>query len=463
MRWRLGRSGTHIGENSVDQGDIVVAPDPENSGIVDAPEIALATDRAQQVPEPSSATAPAATTRGDPDLLHDGTARQLMTPRNAKVGVEYEAKVPVEDLENLRITRPESDTGLQFDQSTSTLKGTPVVPGDVEWVMSGSRDGSSVAVTVRLTVIPDPRSLWRNLANPGAPYPKDDTHEKSLDGEVYIVGASKRGRAHAHEGLFRDDDFELVLAEPGGWHIVAVADGAGSARYSREGSKWAVDYVRRELPVAMATKVSPRMNDILEKYEADQHGCTRAVRLILYEAMVRVAFDAAREIEGKARNRGDDLGDYSTTLIMCAVRRIGDGWFISSFSVGDGGAALLDIPGGTVKVLTTPDAGDYAGQTRFLRTSEFADNERSLDRIHFAIRPSFTSLTLMTDGISDAKFPTDSALADFSGWKAFWEEDLTRAVTLSRDNSQAGKELLEWLDFWSEGNHDDRTIAVLLP
>lgn len=51
-----------------------------------------------------------------------------------------------------------------------------------------------------------------------------------------IVAASKRGRSHAHEGKARDDDFNIYHNDSNGWYIIAVADGAGSAKYSRKGS-----------------------------------------------------------------------------------------------------------------------------------------------------------------------------------------------------------------------------------
>jgi hypothetical protein len=69
----------------------------------------------------------------------------------------------------------------------------------------------------------------------------------------------------------------------------------------------------------------------------------------------------------------------------------------------------------------------------------------------------------MTDGISDPKFPTDSVFADPSKWTEFWEGDLTNAVDFSRTNADMERQFLEWLDFWSPGNHDDRTLAVLVP
>lgn len=45
-------------------------------------------------------------------------------------------------------------------------------------------------------------------------------------------------------GSFRDDDFAIHLIEDSPWSVITVADGAGSAKYSREGSRIAVEIVR---------------------------------------------------------------------------------------------------------------------------------------------------------------------------------------------------------------------------
>lgn len=68
----------------------------------------------------------------------------------------------------------------------------------------------------------------------------------------------------------------------------------------------------------------------------------------------------------------------------------------------------------------------------------------------------------MTDGVTAAKLPTNNALADRDMWKELWT-DLSGAVAFRRDNAEAEAQLLEWLNFWSPGNHDDRTIAVICP
>jgi hypothetical protein len=67
----------------------------------------------------------------------------------------------------------------------------------------------------------------------------------------------------------------------------------------------------------------------------------------------------------------------------------------------------------------------------------------------------------MTDGVSDPKFGTDNALKDPTRWLAWWRNDLCTGVNLSRDHDATPVELESYLDFWSQGEHDDRTLALV--
>ena len=76
---------------------------------------------------------------------------------------------------------------------------------------------------------------------------------------------------------------------------------------------------------------------------------------------------------------------------------------------------------------------------------------------------SFTAIAVMTDGITDPKFPTDTVFATPAAWMTFWHDDLAKHVVFSRGNPQIKAQLMEWMEFWSAGNHDDRTLALMLP
>ena len=68
---------------------------------------------------------------------------------------------------------------------------------------------------------------------------------------------------------------------------------------------------------------------------------------------------------------------------------------------------------------------------------------------------------LMTDGVSDPMFETDANLCNPDKWDALWNNLRESGVELTDDNETSKDQLLNWLDFWSPGNHDDRTIAIL--
>ncbi|NEO28414.1 MAG: protein phosphatase 2C domain-containing protein, partial [Kamptonema sp. SIO4C4] len=75
------------------------------------------------------------------------------------------------------------------------------------------------------------------------PIPKDepDSHSESFcqtlkpSHNYTLLGARVRGKKHKHEGTNCDDWF--TCSASGDWTIIAVADGAGSRRFSRVGAR----------------------------------------------------------------------------------------------------------------------------------------------------------------------------------------------------------------------------------
>ena len=146
---------------------------------------------------------------------------------------------------------------------------------------------------------------------------------------------------------------------------------------------------------------------------------------------------------------------------MAICKKFDFGWFVASFWVGDGAMCIYDKNRQYIKLLGAPDGGEYAGQTRFLTMKEiFSSPESIMSRLKYSIEKDFSALLLMTDGVSDPFFETDANLNKFEKWDALWE-NITSEVELTDDNAESQYQLLKWLDFWSPGNHDDRTIAIL--
>ncbi len=414
-------------------------------------------------PQPGGVPAIALPASGNPSAEPaDMVVRKSVFLKNARIGEPYDGLLKIDGATNLSLDDA-AGSGLAFDEATARLTGTPATSGDVQLRFRGRLHGQAAEITANIAVIPDPKSLWISKDSDRAdPFWKPDTAFARIADDLLCVAASKRGRSHARDGSFRDDDFGFAVS--GGWHIAAVADGAGSARFSRRGSKVAVDCVLHCLPPLLDDHLAPNLGKLVAAHQQGNGGATTQIRRQLYQSLATAAFQAAVAIEDEAAAQDEKPAAFSSTLIICVARLLPEGWFLAGFSVGDGGAAVFDMEDGTLTVLTAPDSGEYAGQTRFLQRSEFAGGFDEVSRrIFFDIRTRFTALALMTDGISDPKFPTETVFADPTRWRAFWTEDLTKAVDFSRDNPDLEQQFLDWLDFWSPGNHDDRTLAVLLP
>ncbi len=422
-------------------------------------------DNLAEVPQPGGVPMmPArASTQGDATVTPMETVKKTVYLKNARMNEPYVGLIEVPGLRGLRLLY-DGGTGLLLDEDTGTLSGQLTVSGDFIVRFQGLLAGRRCDLLANLAVIPDLRSLWISKPHdPTAPFAKDDEDAGISRGDLLCVAASKRGRSHAREGLFRDDDFALWTGGVGGWNIAVVADGAGSAKYSRRGSQIAVRTIVRDLPQLLDEHLTGQVDGLVAEHLKGVEGSDGRIKTQLYLSLATAAFNAAKAIGDEAAKVDERAAAFSTTLVLSVARKGPHGWFIAGFAIGDGGAAIFDLPSRTVVPLSLADSGEFAGQTRFLQKSEFAAGyEEVAKRVFFDIRDSFTAVLAMTDGITDPKFPTDSAFASSDVWSSFWETDLSQSVLLSRDNPALERELLAWLDFWSPGNHDDRTIAIML-
>jgi len=158
-----------------------------------------------------------------------------------------------------------------------------------------------------------------------------------------------------------------------------------------------------------------------------------------------------------------DTKDYATTLLISVAKRMKQGWFIASYWVGDGGIGIYSPDENQVIVQGEPDVGTYGGQTRFLTMNEvWAGTYHEIvdRRLRFNLVKNFRCLVLMSDGVTDPIFETENNLNKIEVWHSLWEE-MNKMVNFSTRNESTAKALLDWLDFWSPGNHDDRTIVIM--
>lgn len=401
---------------------------------------------------------------------------------NARAGDAYdqpiEAITAPDTVLYCELSSPEG-LALALDQATGKLSGTPAEAGEFPLMLgyryAGEPSGRLRKAALKLVVNANPKAMWRDLPSDSNDiYWRPDQRCDSVNGPALrMIAASKRGRSHAHVGSFRDDDYGIAAMPDAGWHIGIVADGAGSARYSRKGAAIICEEARNTLQSVLAGERSAAIDQAAQAYQLARRAQKQDPALIstlwqtlrnaLYGAVGNAAYYAAKgimdeSVRHKEQQPDAAFKDYSSTALIAICKRYDFGTLCAAYWVGDGAVGIYRRQDG-ITLLGEVDSGEFSGQTRFLESAEVTQ-EALIKRTRFEIVDDMTALILMTDGVSDPKFETEARLTRPDDWHALWNE-LDQAVGLG--DAAAGKEqkLLDWLDFWSQGNHDDRTIAII--
>ena len=166
--------------------------------------------------------------------------------------------------------------------------------------------------------------------------------------------------------------------------VAAVADGAGSAELSADGSRIAARAATRSAVRLLRLHVHPVYEGVLEE--------------ILQESVQ----SARKELEAEARRQKKSLRDFATTLIVaiCApeitgAAQIGDGAMVTAGLCmrADSATPARDEESG-YSLFSAPQRGEYANTTNFITSDSWQD---SLD-----IRTRYggvSHLAMFTDGI----------------------------------------------------------------
>ncbi len=253
-----------------------------------------------------------------------------------------------------------------------------------------------------------------------------------------VVGAARRGRRHAHVGAWCEDAVFVHLGASRG--VLVVADGAGSAAWSRLGSAMAVDMVGAAL------------RDVPLLDEPAMHGAIEAA----LDGLVRCA--SAMNVPPRM---------LRTTLLAVAWEPNDSGGVrLITTQVGDG-VLVLAHADGRITQPAAGDAGEWSGEVHcFLPDDETMARARAATVVHDIL--DLIGVLLVTDGVEDALYPfarhAPAVLSQLvHGATAPLGTLTAQPVTPSVMTSHApGLTLLEWLSFEKRGENDDRTLAVAL-
>lgn len=417
------------------------------------------------------------------NLLQNQLDEWAFSFHNGKKGEEYSCSFTLPefiDRYKLSVTSEPAEIGLhckedETDPRKGTLCGTPTLAGEHTICLTcthrdGLPDHPDLKRDFTLIINPDPRDLWQNHpTDEGIDYYRPDSEAAFLPAGAggatkQLLAASQRGRSHAHEGKPRDDHFVIRRNAETGWSILAVADGAGSAQFSREGSRLAAETAAGYCDEHIG-ELEKADSFLPFGKEPENEECRKKISQSAYKVLGNAAFKAHQAIREEAERKERNSKEYASTLLFTACKRFDFGWFIASFAVGDGAMAVIceRNEGFSAELLAEPDEGEYSGQTRFITMDDiFKDYKSMQKRIGVRVVPDFTALLLMTDGVSDAKFETDANLRAPEKWQDLWQELQQLPLARSAEEGEtAQKNLLEWLNFWSPGNHDDRTLALI--
>lgn len=397
--------------------------------------------------------------------------KRIVLP-NATVGKAYQVQLDLsdEDWNEVVISGITGleHIGLSYSTTSNTLSGIPTATADVKLVFQLLLAGEAMAKTVPFAVNPDPRSLWKTLdSDHNDPWWKaDESYTQQSFGTKQLVAASKRGRAHANTGKFREDHYALANTGLQDWNIIAVSDGAGSARLSRLGSKITcetiTDYLK-EIPASAYEALEARLK---RAYSSTEKPSEQELQQIANTFLVPAVQELYAQLETRAGQLHIELSDLHATLALCLIKQFELGWMILTFSVGDCPIALLNNNKDEVTLLNWLDSGEYGGATRFITMPEIFEDPDFSSRFSARIVSDFSYLMAMSDGIYDAKFETTFKLAQPAMWNQLIS-DLEgnnpegHRLNLQKENQELGLELSQWMDFWSTGNHDDRTLVII--
>lgn len=243
------------------------------------------------------------------------------------------------------------------------------------------------------------------------------------------IAGSVTGPSHVRTSApCQDSQLVRVLSRLGEESLVAcVADGAGSAAHSEEGSSLACEAI-----VELAT----------QHYDASD-GSFAGVTEELATAWCR---DARERLERLAELRKDDLRDYATTLCVACLSP-GAAVF---FQIGDG--AIVVRRNGAFGVVFWPQSGEYANSTMFLTGDRF---EKDLE--FQAASGDFADVALMTDGVERLAL----SFEQFTPHPPFFAP-LFDALRSAPDPDALNAELTRFLDSESmkRRSDDDKTVVL---
>jgi hypothetical protein len=243
----------------------------------------------------------------------------------------------------------------------------------------------------------------------------------------HISGVSVQGTSHLEKNT-PCQDAHACLETASGDLILAIADGAGSAERSQEGSQVAVRQV--------AASIQSLLEAGVPDHESD------------WQTLLTQAFsEALQSIVQLAEADEVPVRAFATTL-ACAVL---SGDWLAVGQIGDG-AVVVEKQDGALTLTARPQRGEYANEAYFLTMPD------GLQSLAFYIsQQPIRSLILTTDGLLRLAFK----LPDYEPSPNFFQPLLTFNCEAT-DREQAESDLAAFLNSarLNARTDDDKTLVL---
>lgn len=243
----------------------------------------------------------------------------------------------------------------------------------------------------------------------------------------YVVGVSVQGAAHERAQVPCQDAHDYRVL-PGGELILAVADGAGSARHADIAATLAAQQAVALIERALG-KARP----------SDQGGWQQLIQQVFQDIFYR--------LEALAQHHATSLSAFATTLSCVivadpwlAIGQIGDGLVVVEHSVGE-----LTLP-------IAPQRGEYANETSFLLSLA-----ATLQCETFVTHAPVRALAVSTDGLL-------RLAVNCTTYEPFAPFFQPLFAVVAEESAQLEEELIAWLESEPvcERTNDDKTLIVAI-
>ena len=231
-----------------------------------------------------------------------------------------------------------------------------------------------------------------------------------------------QGKAHVQHQIPCQDKTKTVFENH--TYVIALADGAGSARLSHFGAERTVN------------AISEFFVSEFDRLFAAEDG--RLVKVAIMEKLLA-------EIKEEAKIHDCDMKDLASTLLAVAVKE--DQYII--VHIGDGVIGYLD--GEQLKIASAPSNGEHANETYFV-TSKDAINVMRLFKGHLK---DIAGFVLMSDGTEHSLYNKRNNTLSTAVMKLMQRDVLVDETSMNAQLETTFKNVI------AEQTHDDCSIALL--